>query len=192
MDTIQVRNPRNGQFDYEFVPLDHPAFRALLVLADVTAQVQQQEEEERSRERLTGGEPAEPAAPLKHAFSHFELEMNPLVVCCADAVVGQALAALHGEPATAWTVESLARVVGVSRSVLADRFAEMVGQPPMQYLAQWRMQVAANLLLQGSAKVAAIGSEVGYESEAAFSRAFKKATGLAPGAWRNSRHPTPS
>ena len=66
-----------------------------------------------------------------------------------DPVVGQALAALHGEPAIAWTVESLARAVGVSRSVLADRFAEIVGQPPMQYLALWRMQLASRLLLEG-------------------------------------------
>ena len=76
-----------------------------------------------------------------------------------------------------------------SRSSLAKRFAELVGQPPMQYLTQWRMQVAANLLTQSGAKVAAIGGEVGYDSEAAFSRAFKKATGLAPGAWRAARAP---
>jgi AraC-like DNA-binding protein len=64
---------------------------------------------------------------------------------------------------------------------------ELVGQPPMQYLANWRMQVAANLLVQRNDKVASIAAEVGYDSEAAFSRAFKKATGLAPGAWRAAR-----
>jgi AraC-like DNA-binding protein len=63
----------------------------------------------------------------------------------------------------------------------------LVGETPMQYLTQWRMQVAANLLAQSGAKVATIGAEVGYESEAAFSRAFKKAAGLAPGAWRETR-----
>ena len=102
-----------------------------------------------------------------------------------DAVVGQALAALHGDPAGAWTVESLARVVGVSRSVLADRFAEMVGQPPMQYLALWRMQLASRLLLGGGA-VAEVAETVGYESEAAFSRAFKKLVGKAPATWRRA------
>ena len=102
-----------------------------------------------------------------------------------DPVVGQALAALHGEPATAWTVESLARAVGVSRSVLADRFAEMVGQPPMQYLALWRMQLASRLLLEGE-PVAEVAAAVGYESEAAFSRAFKKLVGEAPATWRRA------
>lgn len=102
-----------------------------------------------------------------------------------DPVVGQALAALHGEPATAWTVESLARAVGVSRSVLADRFAEMVGQPPMQYLSLWRMQLASRLLLEGEPVVEAAAA-VGYESEAAFSRAFKKVVGAAPGSWRRA------
>jgi AraC-like DNA-binding protein len=100
-------------------------------------------------------------------------------------VVGQALAALHGEPTVAWTVESLARTVGVSRSVLADHFTEMVGQPPMQYLALWRMQVASRLLLDGE-PVAEVASNVGYESEAAFSRAFKRLVGDAPATWRRA------
>lgn len=104
-----------------------------------------------------------------------------------DDVVGRALTLLHALPGDPWTLESLAREVAASRSKLAKRFAELVGQPPMQYLAQWRMQVAANRLAQSGAKVAAIGAEVGYDSEAAFSRAFKKATGLAPGAWRDAR-----
>jgi AraC-like DNA-binding protein len=104
-----------------------------------------------------------------------------------DEVVGRALRLLHGQPGRPWTLADLAREAASSRSSLAKRFAELVGQPPMQYLTQWRMQVAANLLAQSGAKVAAIGAEVGYDSEAAFSRAFKKATGLAPGAWRETR-----
>jgi len=104
-----------------------------------------------------------------------------------DEIVGRALSLLHARPAHHWTLESLAREVASSRSNLAKRFGDLVGQPPMQYLAKWRIQVAANLLVQTGAKVASIGSEVGYDSEAAFSRAFKKATGLAPGAWRGAR-----
>ncbi len=93
-----------------------------------------------------------------------------------DPVVGQALAALHGGASEAWTVERLAHLVGLSRSVLAERFTEMVGQPPMQYLALWRMQLASRLLAEGG-PVAAVAGAVGYESEAAFSRAFKKLVG---------------
>ncbi|HEX6616385.1 MAG TPA: AraC family transcriptional regulator [Gemmatimonadales bacterium] len=104
-----------------------------------------------------------------------------------DEVVGRALSLLHGRPAHPWTLAELARESASSRSRLAERFTEMVGLPPMQYLTRWRMQVAANLLAQGGAKVASIASEAGYDSEAAFSRAFKKATGMAPGAWREAR-----
>lgn len=104
-----------------------------------------------------------------------------------DEVVGRALTLLHGQPGHPWTLAELAQAVPASRTNLAKRFSELVGQPPMQYLAQWRMQVAAGLLAQSGAKVATIGADVGYESEAAFSRAFKKATGLAPGAWREAR-----
>ena len=100
-----------------------------------------------------------------------------------DPIVGQALAALHGAPTEAWTVERLARLVGLSRSVFAERFTDMVGQPPMQYLALWRMQLASRLLVEGS-QVAAVADAVGYESEAAFSRAFKKLVGQAPATWR--------
>jgi len=100
-----------------------------------------------------------------------------------DPVVGQALSAIHAEPAADWTVERLARLVGVSRSVFAERFADMVGEPPMQYLSLWRMQLASRLLADGS-HVAAVAAQVGYESEAAFSRAFKKLVGQAPAAWR--------
>lgn len=102
-----------------------------------------------------------------------------------DPVVCRALSALHGGPREAWTVERLARQVGVSRSVLAERFTEMVGHPPMQYLALWRMQLAGRLLAEGGG-VAEVASAVGYESEAAFSRAFKKLVGQPPGSWRRS------
>jgi AraC-like DNA-binding protein len=101
-----------------------------------------------------------------------------------DRTVGRALATLHARPGEAWTLEKLAREVGLSRSALAERFAHFVGDPPMQYLARWRMQVGARLLSDGQAKVSAVARRVGYESEAAFSRAFKKSTGVPPAAWR--------
>jgi AraC-like DNA-binding protein len=104
-----------------------------------------------------------------------------------DEVVGRVLGLLHSRPGHPWTLADLAREVASSRSSVAKRFAELMGQPPMQYLTQWRMQIAANRLTGSGAKVATIGAEVGYDSEAAFSRAFKKATGLAPGAWREVR-----
>ena len=100
-----------------------------------------------------------------------------------DPIVGQALAALHAQASKVWTVEGLARLVGLSRSVFAERFTEMVGQPPMQYLALWRMQLASRLLIDGK-QVATVAGEVGYESEAAFSRAFKKLVGQSPATWR--------
>jgi len=101
-----------------------------------------------------------------------------------DPYVGRALAALHRDPAQGWTIESLAQRVGLSRSALAERFTQFVGQPPMQYLANWRMQLAAQQLRGGTDQVAVIANRVGYESEAAFSRAFKKAAGAAPSTWR--------
>jgi AraC-like DNA-binding protein len=102
-----------------------------------------------------------------------------------DPLVARTLSLLHGAPARRWTLEGLAAQAGTSRSVLAERFADVVGQPPMQYLTQWRMQLATRLLAEpGARKVAAVAEAVGYESEAAFSRAFKKCVGIAPAAWR--------
>lgn len=104
-----------------------------------------------------------------------------------DAVVGPALLQLHERPDYPWTLGELARRIATSRTVLAERFSNLVGVPPMTYLARWRLQLAAEQLAHGSAKVASIGTRVGYESEAAFSRAFKRETGLSPAAWRRAR-----
>ena len=102
-----------------------------------------------------------------------------------NPAVARALALLHAEPGRDWTLDALAERVGASRSVLAERFAQYVGLPPMQYLTQWRMQLAARLLVESeTAKVAAIAEAVGYESEAAFVRAFKRSAGVTPAAWR--------
>lgn len=105
-----------------------------------------------------------------------------------DHVVGPALVQLHEQPARAWTLPELAKTIATSRTVLAERFTEIVGVPPMAYLARWRMQLASEQLTYGSAKIATIASQVGYESEAAFSRAFKRETGLSPAAWRRKRN----
>jgi AraC-like DNA-binding protein len=104
-----------------------------------------------------------------------------------DPVVAPALAALHARPAHAWTLVELARVAASSRTVLTQRFSERVGLAPMQYLTEWRLQLAAEQLANGTRKVAAVAADVGYESEAAFSRAFKRSTGYAPAAWRRMR-----
>ena len=101
-----------------------------------------------------------------------------------DAQIGRALALLHGEPGRAWTVDELARKVALSRSALAERFAALVGEPPMQYLMRWRLALAAQMLRSGRDAVARVAERSGYESEAAFSRAFKREFGRSPAAWR--------
>jgi AraC-like DNA-binding protein len=104
-----------------------------------------------------------------------------------DAYVGRALMALHADPARDWSLETLAAEAALSRSSFAERFAQFVGHPPMQYLTNWRMQLATNYLRNGTESVAAIANRVGYESEAAFSRAFKKVVGAPPSEWREVR-----
>jgi AraC-like DNA-binding protein len=100
--------------------------------------------------------------------------------------VARALALLHGDIIRRWTVDDLCREVGLSRSALADRFIRLIGVPPMHYLASWRMQVATQRLRNTNASLAQVAEIVGYESEAAFSRAFKKTFGTAPATWRRS------
>jgi AraC-like DNA-binding protein len=104
-----------------------------------------------------------------------------------DQVVGRALARLHARPAHPWTLAELSHEAGASRSVLAARFTSFVGLPPMLYLARWRVQLAASRLAAGAAPVSAVAGDVGYESEAAFCRAFKKVTGVTPASWRSRR-----
>jgi AraC-like DNA-binding protein len=108
-----------------------------------------------------------------------------------DPAVGRVLALLHEKPDAPWTLESLAEEAAMSRSTLHERFVHFIGQPPMQYLTQWRMQVAAGLLRDTKAKVVEVALAAGYESEAAFSRAFKREVGVAPGAWRIGRRQKP-
>lgn len=101
-----------------------------------------------------------------------------------DRFVGRALALLHEKPAADWNIDDLSKHVGLSRSALHERFVELIGQPPMQYLTNWRMQLASRLLRETQSSVASIALEVGYDSEAAFARAFKRLVGTPPAAWR--------
>lgn len=103
-----------------------------------------------------------------------------------DPVVGRALTRLHGAPSEDWTVDRLARETAVSRSVLDDRFRRLLGRAPMRYLTEWRLQLAAGLLRSSSHGLAEIAYRVGYESEAAFSRAFRRHLGQPPARWREA------
>jgi AraC-like DNA-binding protein len=104
-----------------------------------------------------------------------------------DRIVGAALTQMHSRAAHAWTLEALARAAGTSRSVLAERFQQLVGSAPMEYLTQWRMVLAANLLSRSNAPLARIAEDVGYRTDTAFIRAFRREYGLPPAAWRRQQ-----
>ena len=108
-----------------------------------------------------------------------------------DPQVGPALTLLHAQPERPWTVEALAREVGVSRAALAKRFVELVGESPIQYLAGWRMHLAQHLLQDSTLGVAEIAGRVGYDSDAAFNRAFRRVVGSPPATWRQAREERP-
>jgi len=101
-----------------------------------------------------------------------------------DSQIGRALALLHGDPGKDWSVDELARSVALSRSALAERFSELVGESPMQYLTRWRLALAAQALRSGADGLARVAERSGYVSEAAFSRAFKREFGMPPATWR--------
>jgi AraC-like DNA-binding protein len=94
---------------------------------------------------------------------------------------------MHEQPERSWTVRMLAAGVGMSRSGFAARFAQVVGEAPVQYLTRWRLQKAAALLTTRNTDVAEVAAAVGYESTAAFSKAFKRSVGVTPGAYRRGR-----
>jgi AraC-like DNA-binding protein len=109
-----------------------------------------------------------------------------------DRYVGRALGLMHERPAHDWTVDELAEGVGLSRSALAQRFGDLLGQPPMQYLTRWRLVLAAAALRSSDRAIAGIAEESGYESESAFNRAFKREFEMPPAAWRRQRNPVPN
>ncbi|WP_280236704.1 AraC family transcriptional regulator [Nocardia cyriacigeorgica] len=108
-----------------------------------------------------------------------------------DPRIGRAMSLVHRDPAQPWSVAALAREVAMSRSAFSARFTELVGEPVMQYVTRWRMQVALDWLHHDDAPIAELASRLGYESEAAFSRAFKRTTGVAPGTVRRSHETQP-
>jgi len=103
-----------------------------------------------------------------------------------DPVVGRALQAIHADPGRPWTIESLAREVGASRTVIGERFRALLGRPPIDYVIAWRIQLAAERLRLGHDSIARVALLAGYESETSFSRAFRRVTGQSPGRWRES------
>ena len=122
------------------------------------------------------------------AIRHYMDELPPgkagWLAGLRDRYVGRALSLLHEEPACPWTVDELAAKVGLSRSALTERFNALIGAPPMQYLTRWRTSLAATQLRESDAPIIRIATDVGYESEAAFNRAFKREFGLPPATWR--------
>jgi AraC-like DNA-binding protein len=126
---------------------------------------------------------------IRRHVEHLPAETTGWLAGLRDRYVGRALALLHERPAAPWTIEDLSSQVGLSRSALHERFVTLIGQPPVQYLTNWRMQLASRLLLEGRSTVATVAIDVGYDSEAAFARAFKRLVGMPPAAWRRAHEP---
>jgi transcriptional regulator GlxA family with amidase domain len=120
---------------------------------------------------------------LRRYMQHLPAADHGWLAGVRDPIVGQALRLLHAHPARDWTVEDLAFAVAVSRSTLAQRFTTLIGESPMRYLASWRIQLAKQLLKQVNVSLIEVAERVGYESEAAFNRAFRRHVGLPPAAW---------
>ncbi|HEY1465275.1 MAG TPA: AraC family transcriptional regulator [Terriglobales bacterium] len=122
---------------------------------------------------------------LRSYIAHLPPEQTGWLAGARDSEVGKTLALMHRNPAHPWTIASLAKEVGVSRSVLAERFRHYLNEPPMSYLTRWRLQLGAQMLASTSYSVAQIAAEVGYESEAAFNRAFKREFTIPPARYRS-------
>jgi AraC-like DNA-binding protein len=129
-------------------------------------------------------------AAVRHQLASLPDDTTGWLAGLRDDVIGRTLGVLHDRPAAPWSLEELAKEVGLSRSMLAERFLHFVVVPPMRYLARWRMQLAASLLSANQLALAEVAERVGYGSEAALSRAFKRLVGVAPAAWRDGVRPT--
>lgn len=128
---------------------------------------------------------------LRRYAHHLPVGETGWLAGLSDSQVGRALRLLHGDPVHAWTVDALARAAGVSRSALALRFTELIGESPMHYLTAWRMHLARQILRESRFTIPEVAARVGYNSEAAFNRAFKRHAGIPPGLWlkEDSRQP---
>jgi AraC-like DNA-binding protein len=123
---------------------------------------------------------------LRRFIQNLPDEQKGWLAGARDPVIGEALALLHKNPSHPWTIENLAHHVGVSRTRFAERFRHFIGEPPMTYLARWRLKLAADILMSSDASVSEIAAEVGYASEAAFNRVFKRELGCPPAHFRRS------
>jgi AraC-like DNA-binding protein len=121
---------------------------------------------------------------LRHYMQELAPDQKGWLAGLNDPHISRALTMLHKEPARAWTVKELARDAGVSRSALANHFTDLIGESPMRYLAAWRMHLARQMLSEGNGSLAEVAERVGYESEYAFNRAFKRQVGEPPALWR--------
>ena len=186
------------------VRFDHPAARNLVALLPAVIVVERSSAPQLERMQSTLELMAAEAAELRPGSEAVVTRLADILVIQAlrswietdpaaqtgwlgalqDRQIGRALSLIHRDPARAWTVGSLARELAMSRSALAARFTELVGEPVMQYVTRWRMQLALDMLRDEGATVAQLASRLGYRSEAAFSRAFKRVIGVAPGAVR--------
>lgn len=126
------------------------------------------------------------AEAIRHYMAGLPPGQSGWLAALRDRHVGRTLELLHGQPAHPWTVDELAEKVGLSRSALGERFNALIGTPPMQYLTRWRISLAAAQLRESKDSVMRIATDVGYESEAAFNRAFKRELGLPPATWRRA------
>ena len=124
------------------------------------------------------------AEAIRHYMDNLPPGQSGWLAALGDRYVGRTLALLHEQPAYPWTVEALATKVGLSRSALGQRFNALIGAPPMQYLTRWRISLAAAQLRESNVSIIRVATQVGYESEAAFNRAFKREFGLPPATWR--------
>lgn len=129
---------------------------------------------------------------LRHYINALPPDQIGWLAGARDPIIGQALALLHKEPAEPWTISNLARRVGLSRTRLAERFRHLLGEPPMAYLAQWRLKLGAEILQSTEDSVAEVAAAVGYGSEAAFNRAFKREFDCPPAQFRRNRKPPPA